>query len=86
MKNAEESGLSGNQWGGRANSRTPACATRRLMTYESSHIMHKTVAIGSADKSNYFDRLTPLLTDTVNKKKGMDGITCRCDNKVVAGM
>ena len=86
MKNAEETGLSGNQWGDRANRSAPACATRRLMTYESSRIMHKTIAIASADKSNCFDCLTPSATDAVNKKKGMDGITCRCDNKFMEGM
>ena len=86
MKNAEETGLSGNQWGGRAIRSAPACATRRFMTYQSSRIMHKTIAIGSADKSNCFDCLTPLLTNAVNKKKGMDRITCRCDNKVMEGM
>ena len=85
-KNAEETGLSGNQWGGLASKSAPACATHRLMTYESSRIMHKTVTIGSANKSNCFDCLTPLLTDAVNKKKGMDGITYRCDNKVMEGM
>ena len=86
MKNTEETGLPGNQWGGRANRSAPACATRRLMTYESSRIMHKAVIIGSADKLNCFDRLIPLLTNTVNKKKGIDGVTCRSDNEVMAGM
>ena len=54
MKTDEKSGLSTNQWEGRANRSAPVCATRRLMTFESSRIMCKTMTIGPADKSNYF--------------------------------
>ena len=86
MKNAKETVMSSNQWGGCTNRSAPAFTTRRLMTFESTRIMHKTIPAGSADKSNCFDDLTPTLTDAVNKKKGMDGVTCRCDNRVMEGI
>lgn len=66
LKNAEKSGLSTNHWGGRANRSAPACATRKLLTFESAQIMRKTIGNGSADKSNCFDRLTSQVTDAVN--------------------
>lgn len=86
MKNAEASGLSSNQLGGRANRSAPACATRKLLTLESSRITKTSIGFGSADKSNCFDRLTNEITNVVSKKRGMSQTTCDCDNKVMDGM
>ena len=69
MKNAEQAGISCDQWGGRKNRDATACATRRRLTWDYANIRKSTVCMGAADAASCFDRVTRPHASVLCQKK-----------------
>ena len=86
MRNAEKTGMTPNQWGGRANRSAPDCASRKLLTLEYVRYMKRPLGIFFSDLSNCFDRMLPRLSSLVSMKKGMTSNVCESRAKVMRQM
>jgi hypothetical protein len=71
MPNAESTGLSEDQWGGRNNRSAPACAMRKLITWEYARYAKVVVTGFLGDLSSNFDCIMPDMTNILCRKKGM---------------
>lgn len=76
MWNAEEVGISPDQWGGRANRSAPDCATRKLLTWEHACLAKRTIGVFFGDLASCFDRMTTNVSSLVSMKKGMPRTAC----------
>ena len=59
MPNAEKSGLSPDQWGGRNNRSAPECALRKLLAWEYARFTKTVLASFLADLQSNFDCILP---------------------------
>ncbi|KAL3798245.1 hypothetical protein ACHAWO_013476 [Cyclotella atomus] len=71
MPNAEKSGLSTNQWGGRNNRSAPACAMRKLLSWEYARFTKTVLTSFLADLQSNFDCILPDMSSIFLMKKGM---------------
>jgi hypothetical protein len=71
MPNAEKSGLSPNQWGGRNSRSAPACAMRKLLTWEYARYTKTVLTSFLADLQSNFDCILPDMSSLFLIKKGM---------------
>ena len=71
IKNAEDAGISADQWGGRKNRDAIACATCRRLTWDYINIRKVTAFVGAADAASCFDRVDRPYVTVVSQKKGM---------------
>jgi hypothetical protein len=71
MPNAEKSGLSPNQWGGRNNRSAPACALRKIITWEYARFTKTVLTSFFADLQSNFDCILPDMSSLFLMKKGM---------------
>jgi hypothetical protein len=78
MDNAENVGLSEEQWGSRRNRMALDPAMKNLMTFEYGRYMRATIAMFAADLTACFDRVYPALSNVVCGKFGMDINVLRC--------
>ena len=65
MWNAEQSGVSSDQWGGRPNRSAPDCATRKLVYWEYGRYMKITLSSFFGDLASCFDRMKTSLSSIV---------------------
>jgi hypothetical protein len=71
MPNAEKSGLSPDQWGGRNNRSAPACALRKLLAWEYARFTKTVLTSFLADLQSNFDCIMPDMSSIFLMKKGM---------------
>jgi hypothetical protein len=71
MLNAEKSGLSPDQWGGRNNRSAPACALRKLIAWEYAQFTKTVLTSFLADLQSNFDCIMPDMSSIFLMKKGM---------------
>ena len=76
MWNAEQSGISTDQWGGRPNRSAPDCATRKLVYWEYGRYMKIPLASFFGDLASCFDRMKTSLSSIVAMRKGMPKSAC----------
>ena len=69
MKNAEDAGISADQWGGRKNRDAIACATRRRLTWDYINIRKVIAFVGAADAVSCFDRVDRPYATVVSRKR-----------------
>ena len=78
MPNAEETGLSPDQWGGRNSRSAPACAMRKLLTWEYARYTKTTIAVVFfSNLEANFDNIIPAFTNILCQKKGMSKNVCK---------
>ena len=83
MANAEQSGISSNQWGGMPNQSAPDCATRKVITWECARYLKKTMGSFFGDLASCFDRMRRSLSTIVARKKGMPESVCEARSLTV---
>ncbi|KAL7506238.1 hypothetical protein ACHAXN_003506 [Cyclotella atomus] len=71
MPNAEKSGLSPDQWGGRNNRSAPACALRKLIAWEYARFTKTVLTLFLVDLQSNFDCIMPDMSSIFLMKKGM---------------
>jgi hypothetical protein len=71
VPNAEKSGLSPDQWGGRQSRSAPACAMRKLLTWEYARYTKTVLTSFLADLQSNFDCILPDMWSMFLMKKGM---------------
>lgn len=86
MRNAEASGLTPDQWGGRPNRSAPDCATRKLLTWEYKRYMKQTMGSFFGDLASCFDRMKTCLSSITSMKKGMPRSVCLSRSTTVKNM
>ncbi|KAL3802447.1 hypothetical protein ACHAWO_004749 [Cyclotella atomus] len=76
MPNAEKSGLSPDQWGGRNNRSAPACALRKLIAWEYARFTKTVLTSFLADLQSNFDCIMPDMSSifVMKKESGDNGI------------
>jgi hypothetical protein len=72
MPNAEKSGLSPDQWGGRNSRSAPACAMRKVITWEYARFTKTVLTSFFADLQSNFDCILPDMSSIFLMKKGMN--------------
>lgn len=78
MPNAEHSGLSSNQWGGRRGRSAIACALRKMITWEYFRYVKETILSFPGDLQSNFDRMLPSLNSIIAMKFGMSRTAAKC--------
>ena len=86
MWNAEQAGISPDQWGGRANRSAPDCATRKMYMWESARLAKRTVGSFFGDLASCFDRMKTCISSVVAMKKGMPVTVCDARSRTVRKM
>eukprot|EP00956_Cyclotella_meneghiniana_P042621 scaffold248723_cov109-Cyclotella_meneghiniana.AAC.1 len=71
MPNSEKSGLSPNQWGGRVNRSAPACAMRKLLSWEYARFTKTVLTSFLADLQSNFDCILPDMSSIFLMKNGV---------------
>ena len=72
MGNAERSGISNEQWGGRPNRTALDTACRKLLTLDYARSTYKTIAMFANDATACFYRMVPGVLSLVARKFGVD--------------
>ena len=86
MKNAEDAGISADQWGGRKNRDAIACVTRRRLTWDYIKIRKVTAFVGAAYATLCFDTVDRPYVTIMSRKKGMSSNICKCASLVVKNL
>jgi hypothetical protein len=83
MPNAEQVGISSNQWGGRKNRSALACAMRKLITWEYFRYIKETMIAFPGDLRSNFDQMLAGINSSISMKKGMSKNACKCRAELV---
>ena len=76
MWKTKASGITPNQWGGRANRLAPDCASRKVLTFGYKWFMRQPIGSLFGDLSSCFDRMFPKILNALAMKKGMTQSVC----------
>ena len=68
MRNAERSGINGEQWVGRPNRTALDTAFKKLLTFDYARMTYKTVAIFANDATTCFDRMVLGVSSLIARK------------------
>jgi hypothetical protein len=86
MPNAEETDLSPDQWGGRKDRSAPACAMRKVITWEYARYTKTVLGSFFGDLQSNFNRMMRELSSYVSRKKGLPKLAAKCRAMTIAGM
>jgi hypothetical protein len=86
MPNTEETDLSPDQWGGRKDRSAPACAMRKVITWEYARYTKTVLGSFFGDLQSNFDRMMRELSSYVSRKKGLPKSAAKCRAMTIAGM
>ena len=78
MRNAENSGISGKQWGGRPNRTAIDTEFKKLLRLEYARMMYKTIAMFVNDAMTCFDRMVPGVSSLIARKFGVAASIMKC--------
>ena len=71
MRNAENSGISGEQWGGRPNRMAIDTAFKKLLTLDYARMTYKTIVMFENDATTCFDRMVLGVLTLIASKLGV---------------
>ncbi|MFN9954308.1 MAG: hypothetical protein ACK55I_14530, partial [bacterium] len=83
MRNAENSGISGEQWGGRPNRTAIDTAFKKLLTLYYERMTYKTIEMFANDATTCFDRMVPVVSSLIARKFGVAASIMKCRNVII---
>ena len=86
MKNAEQAGITSEQWGGRNNRTAIDVLARKTLTVDYSHLTHNTLAIFANDATACFDRMVPGISSLIARKYGVSPTIMQSRNQTIHQM
>ena len=86
MKNAESSGISGEQWGGRTKRTAIDTAFKKLLTFDYAQLTYKTLAMFANNATACFDRMVPGVSSLIARKFGVAPSIMKCRNDIIKNL
>ena len=83
MWNAETSGISDEQWGGRPNRTALDTACKKLLMLDYARSTYKTIAMFANDATACFDRMVPGVSSLIARKFGVSSAIMQCRNETI---
>ena len=86
MWNAETSGISNEQWGGRPNQTALDTACKKLLTLDYARTTYKTIVMFANDATACFDRMVPGVSLLIARTFGVSSSIMECRNATLASL
>ena len=83
IRNSENSGISGEKWGGRPKRTAIDTEFKKLLTLDYAKMTYKTIAMFANDAMACFDRMVSGLSSLIARKFGMADSKIKCRNETI---